>query len=73
MEEVLKLYGELTEMFNGVKLVIIKHLNDSYRGWYGDVGHDVVQKDLQGSGEVSLILQVTSSTSTLKLIKLLEL
>ena len=25
----------------------------------GDAGHDVIQKDLQGSGEVGLVLQVT--------------
>ena len=29
VEEVLKLYGELTAMFNGVKLVSIMHLKDS--------------------------------------------
>ena len=27
----------------------------------GDVGHGVVQKDLQGSGEVGFILQVAGS------------
>ena len=28
---------------------------------HGDVGHDEVYKDLQGSGEVGLLLQVTES------------
>ena len=29
VEEVLRIDGELTAMFNGVKMVIIKHLKDS--------------------------------------------
>ena len=46
-------------MFNGVKMVNIKHQNDSSKD--EDAGHDVLQKVQQGSGEVGLILQVTGS------------
>ena len=55
----LTIYGEPTAMFNGVswsvsstRMILLKD---------DDAGHDVVQKDLQGSGEVGLILQVTGS------------
>ena len=50
-------------MFNEVKMVNIKHQNDSSKDddEDDDAGHDVVQKVQQGSGEVGLILQVTGS------------
>ena len=41
-------------MFNGVKMVLIKHLRILLR--YGDAGQYVVQKYLQGSGDVGLVI-----------------
>ena len=60
VEEVLKHCRELTVMFNGVKMVINEHWNDSSND-DDDAGHDVVQNVQEGSGEVGLILQVTGS------------
>ena len=41
-------------MFNAVKMVLIKHLMILLRD--GDAGQDVVQKYLQGSGHVGLVI-----------------
>ena len=60
VEEVLKRCRKLTVMFNGGKMVINQHWNDSSND-DDDAGHDVVQKVQEGSGEVGLILQVTGS------------